>query len=400
MNKNKSKPLDITFVASKLNNVAGGGSNQTMTILANLHHNNGNNVNILTLEPEKNNIRGDPDFNIIEPNHRQLPSRIGNAITVSQILSRYESITDIFQLFHPNYSPAGGLYRKRGGKVPVIGYLNRYTFCTNNCRMDGQCHQKCSSISKFRHSKAHILRRLFKFPLYMYTTHIEPYLMNHVDRFVGIGPRSKEIFEANGVHSDQSTIIPLTTNQNFETQNPKVRSNGVFRVLYVGQLLELKGVDILIDAVDYLDEEIVVDIVGDGSQKSRLEAQVSRLGLEKQINFHGYISHEKVPKYYESADVFVHPSRFPDPGTRTVVEALEKLTPVIVSDSGDPPWAVGEAGLVFQNENAKELAGLIQDLKENDKKLSELQKSCKERRKNFLPCSAQQKFEELYRTVI
>jgi glycosyltransferase involved in cell wall biosynthesis len=224
--------------------------------------------------------------------------------------------------------------------------------------------------------------------------------MKHVDRFVAIGPRSKQIFEANGVDPYQSTVIPLCANPDFESEGSSINSDDTFRLLYVGQLLELKGVDVLIEAVDRVDDDIIVDIVGDGPQKSNLENQVDRLELGDRVIFHGYVPNQEVPAFYEAADVFVHPSRFPDPGTRTIVEALQKLTPAIVSDSGDPPWVVGEAGCTFENENPRALAEIIQELKQDDQRLTALKQACKERRNEFTAHAAQEKFEKLYWTVV
>jgi glycosyltransferase involved in cell wall biosynthesis len=265
--------------------------------------------------------------------------------------------------------------------------------------MDGSCHRRCSATAKFKHADSPFLLRFLKYPLFAYTTHIEPRLMQSVDQFVAIGPTSKTIFEANGVDIDQTTMIPLCMNPRFENAASGVQYDNSFRILHISQLTRLKGVDVLIDAIRHVDHEVEVDIVGRVPDEIDLFDQAVRLGVEDKFTFHGYLQNDQLSPLYDTADVFVHPSRFPDPMPRTMVEALQTETPLVVSDSGDPPWAVGEAGLTFESENAPDLARVLTRLIENDDLLNTLRQACITQRKSFSAEAAQQRFEQLYRSL-
>lgn len=82
--------------------------------------------------------------------------------------------------------------------------------------------------------------------------------------------------------------------------------------LYVGQLVERKGISQLLDAVVQLDEttrsQMCIWIVGDGDQRQELERRVEESGVQDTIRLIGKVPYERVASYYNQADVFVMPT--------------------------------------------------------------------------------------------
>jgi glycosyltransferase involved in cell wall biosynthesis len=81
-------------------------------------------------------------------------------------------------------------------------------------------------------------------------------------------------------------------------------------VLYVGRLVELKGVKALLDAVATLQQdgcEFSLLLVGNGPEKAALEQRVKTLGL-RNVRFRPAQTPEKMPSVYRSADVVVFPT--------------------------------------------------------------------------------------------
>jgi glycosyltransferase involved in cell wall biosynthesis len=82
--------------------------------------------------------------------------------------------------------------------------------------------------------------------------------------------------------------------------------------LYVGQLIERKGILQLIEAVANLDhsewDKCRFWIVGDGQHRSTIEQQIRRRGLARIIRLLGRQPYEKLGAFYRSADVFVMPT--------------------------------------------------------------------------------------------
>lgn len=87
------------------------------------------------------------------------------------------------------------------------------------------------------------------------------------------------------------------------------QAGGTIRLMYVGRLVELKGVGVLMDVLPELMREydIRVDIVGDGVCRKDLENRAREHGIGDRVTFHGFRSN--VAEYLAQADIFVYPSR-------------------------------------------------------------------------------------------
>lgn len=91
-----------------------------------------------------------------------------------------------------------------------------------------------------------------------------------------------------------------------------VAPGGVVRLLFVNSLTERKGLGHLFAALAALSDEqrrkLSLTVVGDGPQRTRLEAQAIELGLAAQVEFVGAEPYDRVGEYYARADVLVAPS--------------------------------------------------------------------------------------------
>jgi D-inositol-3-phosphate glycosyltransferase len=89
-------------------------------------------------------------------------------------------------------------------------------------------------------------------------------------------------------------------------------------LLFVGRLERLKGVDIAIKALallrDRAHEDLRLIVLGedvrDGeeSEKERLKAVASSLGVRDRVDFLGSVAHHELPYFYAAADALVMPS--------------------------------------------------------------------------------------------
>lgn len=152
------------------------------------------------------------------------------------------------------------------------------------------------------------------------------------------------------------------------------RRDGAFQVLFVGRLVERKGVHILLDAVAALRAErpVHVHIVGDGPERGRLEARASQLDLRAHVYFHGAVSDEALAKRFAECDVFVLPAVVDGKGDTeglgvVLLEALQSGVPVIASAAGGITDIVKheETGLLVPPGDAEALALAIRRLQED-----------------------------------
>ena len=137
-------------------------------------------------------------------------------------------------------------------------------------------------------------------------------------------------------------------------------------VLYMGQITEDKGVDLLVEAAVALCRErddVRFLLAGDYSwQNPFAEALIQRvedLGLTERIRFLGYV--EDVPGLLAAADLHVCPSVCEEALSNTVPEAKQVGVPSAVFASGGLPELIahGEDGWVCEGKTAESLEGGI-----------------------------------------
>jgi glycosyltransferase involved in cell wall biosynthesis len=123
----------------------------------------------------------------------------------------------------------------------------------------------------------------------------------------------------------------------------RTNRTGPVRLLYVGRLVRPKGARDAIRAMAELrDQPVVLDVVGDGFDRSACEDLVAELGLGERVRFLGRLDRDLVDDLYRAADIFVFPS-YREPGGNVVFEAMGFGLPVVTSDRGGPGSAVDES---------------------------------------------------------
>jgi len=132
------------------------------------------------------------------------------------------------------------------------------------------------------------------------------------------------------------------------------------RVLFIGNLVEVKGIDVLFEACHRLRQggfDFELDLIGQGPLRETLEKQVRRLGMSH-FRFRGALPQAELPDWYRAADVFVLPSRS-EGVPNVLLEAMACRTPFVASRVGGiPEVAVPEVGrLVPPNAPACSVTG-------------------------------------------
>jgi glycosyltransferase involved in cell wall biosynthesis len=148
------------------------------------------------------------------------------------------------------------------------------------------------------------------------------------------------------------TVIP-------DRRAPVERSPGQIRLIFVGRLVEEKGIDVLLEAASLLQSRgysFALEIVGDGPLRKRLEALGTSRGLEGIVKFSGQVLPADVASHLVDSDIFVLPSRFEGmPGS--LLEAFSHGLPAVVTRvSGSEEIVDRDTGWVVPPGDARLLA--------------------------------------------
>lgn len=158
---------------------------------------------------------------------------------------------------------------------------------------------------------------------------------------------------------------------NVETESPaRLTAGERMEVIFVGQLVPRKGVDLLLEAMrPFFDDypELRLSVIGGGSEARALQALAHSFGIEDRVNFEGTVPSDKVQSRLASADVMVLPSRW-DGWGMVVNEALSAGVPVIVSDRCGAADLVqpGVNGYVFRSEDVEDMRRCLRSLLDDD----------------------------------
>lgn len=140
----------------------------------------------------------------------------------------------------------------------------------------------------------------------------------------------------NGFSEQSTRILPPIINRQSVAISPVP---DVASILFVGQLIRGKGVDLLLNAVKQISVPFTLTIVGDGNARASLEAQSRELGLTQNVKFAGWVSNSELAPFYQSARVVAVPSRWPEPFGMIGLEAMHYGRPVVAFKVGGiPDW--------------------------------------------------------------
>ncbi len=152
------------------------------------------------------------------------------------------------------------------------------------------------------------------------------------------------------------------------TMNAVENSRSEFHIGYLGRLVKEKGVDLLLHAAAKIKSERAwhVDILGSGPERADLEKLSAELGLAGRVTFHSYVSSTEVVKFYHQLDAVVLPSRtrpnWKEQFGRVIIEGMACGVPVIGAMSGEIPNVIGDAGLLFLEDDADALTEGLTEL--------------------------------------
>lgn len=156
----------------------------------------------------------------------------------------------------------------------------------------------------------------------------------------------------------------FTPNMRKEKQN-----NDELQIGFLGRLVDQKGIDIIFKAARQLQElglKFRIILCGSGNDEQALREEAQKQQIAELVTWRGAVPHSKAAEEISKFDVLVLPSRttetWKEQFGHVLIEAMAMGVPVVGSSSGEIPNVIGRSDLVFTEENALELAKILEKM--------------------------------------
>jgi glycosyltransferase involved in cell wall biosynthesis len=189
---------------------------------------------------------------------------------------------------------------------------------------------------------------------------MEAYVLRHADYGIVGNQASAHVWRDKGYRGPLAVIPQFGIDPKiFKPGEKQTKLGRGFMVGYVGRLVFEKGVDLLVEALAALPGLWRLVVCGSGPERRPLERLAQELGLADRVFFDGQIPSTQMPAYYQQLDALAVPSRtlpnWKEQFGRVLIEAMACEVPVVGANSGEIPNVIGEAGLIFRENDAADL---------------------------------------------
>jgi len=220
-----------------------------------------------------------------------------------------------------------------------------------------------------------------------------PRAYRRADGIVAISPHMADTMRRYGVDTDKVHLIPNGINPReigvFENVVPRNSDHRPLKLLFVGRIEPIKGLDCLVAGCEELDRrgiDFTLAIAGKGSSTyvNQLKQRIQRAGLQNRIEWIGSVPREKLFSLYSQHHILIVPS-INDPCPLVVLESMASGLPVVGSNVGGIPMMVeaGETGFTVPAEDPLALSNAISKLGQDRTLLAQMAVNSVERAKLF-----------------
>ncbi|MBR8839339.1 MAG: glycosyltransferase [Stigonema ocellatum SAG 48.90 = DSM 106950] len=175
---------------------------------------------------------------------------------------------------------------------------------------------------------------------------------NEVDIYIALTRFARQKFIEGGLPTEKIAVKP-----NFVNSNIEIGEHRGGYALFVGKLVQYKGIETLLKAWHLLNEFIPLKVVGQGPLEILLKSN-----LPNNVEYLGLLPRDKVIHLMQNASFLIFPSEWYEGFPMTVTEAFATGLPVIASRIGGLTEIVkeGYSGWHFTPQDAQDLAHTVQ----------------------------------------
>lgn len=188
------------------------------------------------------------------------------------------------------------------------------------------------------------------------------------DRVLPVGRSLQKAIERYGIHARFQVVPNVVDPSLFYPRISIGKPLGPKQILFVGQLVPVKGVQYLLQSLFHLRQkrdDWRLDIVGDGNARTEYECLAAQLKLSDKVTFQGLKTKPEVAEFMRRADLLVVPS-LAETFSVPAAEALATGLPVLSTRCGGPEEFITSAvGLLVDPGDARALLTGLDDMLDN-----------------------------------
>lgn len=193
----------------------------------------------------------------------------------------------------------------------------------------------------------------------------ERYTLRHAAAAIAANHEAAEIVERHGYEGPIHILPQFGIDPELFRPADEPLPREPFRIGYFGRMIESKGVLDLLEAMPLLPQVQLV-LLGDGELVPQIEARVAELDIQDRVAQRARVPSAEIAAEMRQLHAFVLPShttpRWKEQFGRVLVEAMASGVVPVGSDSGEIPYVIGDAGLIFNEGDVTDLVTKIQQL--------------------------------------
>lgn len=198
------------------------------------------------------------------------------------------------------------------------------------------------------------------------------YVISHAAAYLASSTRSREAQIAYGAQAEKCFVSLLTVDvDQYRVEQANRQAN---RLLCVGSLIERKGIDLLLRALNGIEEPWELALAGGGSEEEALHSLAQELGIGERVHFLGYLSREELKREYAKSGIFVLPTR-EDCYALVILEAMCAGLPIVSSIYADGAYDMienGENGVLVDPYQEEEFRTCLRELLQQPEKAEKM----------------------------
>lgn len=216
------------------------------------------------------------------------------------------------------------------------------------------------------------LHSIYHFPASGWYRNFVIWILNNADYCLGLSGQSVAEIRSLGIIPKKTNSFTYWIDLDKFKEEKKLKRDKKFTVLFVGRLIEEKGIRPLLEAASVWNNNITLVIIGSGPLENLV-----KLKTKENIIFAGKIDQDKLPDFYNAADLLIVPSVHEEGFGRVILEALACATPVIGSSRGAIPEAMDESVGKLIKVTPQNIQNAVEYFFNNPDELKKLRQNCR-----------------------